>query len=58
GYEFPHGLALEVGLENLTDEYNTDHLGGINSVVGSDVPVGSRIPGAGRFVYVAGRVKF
>lgn len=58
GYEFPRGLSVELGLENITDQFYTDHLGGINAVGGSDVPVGNRIPGAGRFVYVAGRVKF
>ncbi|MCU0771848.1 MAG: TonB-dependent receptor [Verrucomicrobia bacterium] len=58
GYTFWNRLSLEVGLENLTDEYYADHLGGINRVGGSDVAVGQRIPGAGRFVYVVAGVKF
>jgi iron complex outermembrane receptor protein len=43
-------LTLELALDNLFDERYADHLGGINRVSGSDVPVGSRIPGAGRAV--------
>jgi iron complex outermembrane receptor protein len=45
-------------LENLTDEYDADHLGGINRVAGSDVAVNQRIPGAGRFVYVQASYRF
>lgn len=58
GYRFNrHFLAL-VGVENIFDEHYADHLGGINRVTGSDVAVGERIPGAGRFVYVSANVSF
>jgi iron complex outermembrane receptor protein len=58
GYTFWDRLSVEVGLENVTDEYYADHLGGINRVTGSDVAVGQRIPGAGRFLYVVAGVTF
>jgi iron complex outermembrane recepter protein len=47
-------VKLSAGVENLLDKYYADHLGGVNRVSGSEVPLGSHIPGAGRFVYVAG----
>lgn len=50
-FEFIEGLRLGVGVENLLDESYEDHLTGVNRVGGSDVPVGDRIPGAGRFLY-------
>jgi iron complex outermembrane receptor protein len=51
-------LTLEVAVENLTNELYQDHLGGVNRVLDSDVPVGERIPGAGRFAYVGASVSF
>lgn len=56
GYRFTRWLSLDAGVENLLDSYYADHLGGINRVAGSDVPVGTRLPGAGRFVYGALRL--
>jgi iron complex outermembrane receptor protein len=58
GYTFREHLSVDVALENVFDEKYEDHLGGINRVLGSDVPVGSHIPGAGRFVSVAVNYKF
>jgi len=52
GYTLNNRLTLGVGIENLFDKQYADHLSGINRVPGSDVPVGARIPGAGRFVSV------
>ena len=52
GYTFRGHLNLYAGLENVFDERYSDHLGGINRVLDSDVAVGERLPGAGRFVYV------
>jgi len=49
--ELPAGVRVEVGVENVFDKRYTDHLGGVNRVAGSDVPVDGRIPGAGRFFY-------
>jgi iron complex outermembrane receptor protein len=58
GYDFGDWCSLDLGLENVTDEYYTDHLAGINRVLGSDVAVGDRIPGAGRFVYASVSFRF
>ncbi len=52
-YQMQKSLKVSAGIENLFDKYYADHLGGINRVAGSDVPVGQHIPGAGRFAYVA-----
>jgi iron complex outermembrane receptor protein len=52
GYTFRGHLSLFTGIENVFDEKYSDHLGGINRVLDSDVAVGERLPGAGRFVYV------
>ena len=49
--ELPHGVRIEAGVENVFDKRYADHLGGVNRVAGGDVPVGGRIPGAGRFFY-------
>jgi iron complex outermembrane receptor protein len=51
-HEFKNGPRVEVGIENLLDEKYSDHLGGVNRVGGSDVGIGQRIPGAGRFAYL------
>jgi iron complex outermembrane recepter protein len=53
GYTFREHLNVEVALENLFDERYEDHLAGVNRVLNSDVPVGARIPGAGRSVSVS-----
>ena len=58
GYRFNRHLMALVGMENVLDEHYADHLGGINRVTGSDVAVGERIPGAGRFVYVSANIAF
>jgi len=50
-YRFGNGLRVELGIENLLDEHYAPHLGGINRVAASDLAVGQRIPGAGRFGY-------
>ncbi|MEO8045089.1 MAG: hypothetical protein ABI674_09300 [Spartobacteria bacterium] len=50
--------SIDVSLENVFDERYEDHLTGINRVLGSDVPVGARIPGPGRFVAVSIGYKF
>lgn len=46
------GLTLNAGVENIFDKYYTEHLSGYNRIMGSDVPVMSRLPGAGRSVWV------
>ncbi len=56
GYRFSRHLMALVGVQNVFDAHYADHLGGINRVTGSDVAVGQRIPGAGRFVYVSASI--
>jgi len=58
GYTFRERLSVDLALENVFDERYANHLGGINRVLGSDVPVGSHIPGAGRFASVSVSCKF
>ncbi len=48
---FAKSLRVEVGVENLLDKRYTEHLGGINRVLGGDLAFGERIPSAGRFGY-------
>lgn len=43
---------VDFGIDNLLDKLYYDHLGGINRVAASDVAVGARLPGAGRFAFV------
>ena len=45
-------LQLTAGLNNLFDKNYADALSGVNRVSGGDLPVGARIPGAGRSVFV------
>lgn len=49
--DLPHGVRVEIGVENVFDKSYADHLGGVNRVAISDVPVGGRIPGTGRLIY-------
>ncbi len=58
GYTFPSRIGVQVGIENMLDKRYADHLGGINRVLSSDVEVGERIPGAGRFVYAQASYRF
>ncbi len=44
-------LSLSFGINNLLDKTYTDHLSGFNRNTNSDVPVGVRLPGAGRNVF-------
>ncbi len=45
-------VKLNIGIDNVFDKLYYDHLGGINQVAGSDIPVNARLPGAGRFAFV------
>jgi iron complex outermembrane receptor protein len=58
GYTFREHLHVDLALENLFDQRYEDHLTGINRVFGSDVPVGARIPGPGRFVALSAGYEF
>lgn len=46
------GVRLSFGVENLLDHKYEGHLSGYNRIEGSDVPLGSRLPGAGRGAFV------
>ncbi|ADM08760.1 TonB-dependent receptor [Parvularcula bermudensis HTCC2503] len=46
------GVTLSAGVENLLDEVYQDHLAGYNRNGFGDVPVGDRLPGAGRGMFV------
>lgn len=46
------GLRLDFGVENLFDRYYLEHLAGYNRISGSDVPLGTRLPGSGRSAFV------
>lgn len=50
-YAFTEGLAIEAGVENLTDEGYAPHLAGRSRVGASDVPLFERLPGPGRGVW-------
>lgn len=53
-YNVPnHGLTFAAGIDNLLDKDYAPHLGGVNRVRDVDVPVGERVPGAGRNVYAS-----
>ncbi|MFN4113331.1 MAG: TonB-dependent receptor [Sphingomonadaceae bacterium] len=45
-------LTLSAGVENLFDTLYRPHLSGLSRVGASDVPVGTKLPGAGRGVWV------
>lgn len=53
GYTFVERLRVSFSLENVLDNNYSDHLGGFNRVFESDVAVGQRLPGAGRFVFLS-----
>lgn len=57
-YAFNEGLAIEAGAENLLDERYAPHLAGRSRVGASDVPVGERLPGAGRGVWARVTAQF
>lgn len=46
------GVRLDLGIENLFDTYYLEHLAGYNRISNSDVPLGARLPGAGRSAFV------
>ena len=46
------GVHVHLGVENLFDHTYRDHLSGYNRNSGSDVAVGTRVPGAGRSAFI------
>ncbi len=51
-WEIREGIQLAAGVENLLDHVYEDHLSGYNRNGFGDVPLGQRLPGAGRGVFV------
>ena len=51
-WQVKDGVKLSAGVENLFDQVYRDHLAGINRNGFGDVAIGSRLPGAGRGVFV------
>jgi iron complex outermembrane receptor protein len=51
-------VTLDAGVENLFDGFYQPHLAGVNRVGASDVPVGEKMPGAGRGVWVRAHIAF
>ena len=50
GWTPTESIRLEARVDNLFDTLYRDHLTGINRAAGSDIPVGTRLPGAERSV--------
>ncbi|MEQ9435293.1 TonB-dependent receptor [Hyphomonas sp.] len=51
-WEMGEGVRVAAGVENLLDQVYRDHLSGYNRNADSDVALGTRVPGAGRGVFV------
>lgn len=51
-WDIKTGVRLSFGVENLFDELYEDHLSGYNRNGFGDVPLGTRVPGAGRGGFV------
>lgn len=48
-------LLMTVGVRNMLDKRYQAHVGGVNRVAGVDIPLGERLYGAGRSVYLGAR---
>ena len=57
-YAAARNADFTLGVDNVFDNYYQDHLAGYNRVVDSDVPVGERLPGAGRNIYAGVTMSF
>jgi len=47
-----HNATIVAGIDNLLDNRYTDHMTGVNRAMGSDTPVGFKLPGAGMNAFV------
>jgi iron complex outermembrane receptor protein len=52
GLRLGQRFNLDLGIENVADTVYQDHLGGYNRVRESDIPVGERLYGTGRNLYL------
>ena len=57
-YTAARNADLTLGVDNVFDNGYQDHLAGYNRVADSDVPVGERLPGAGRNFYAGLTMSF
>lgn len=57
-YRATQYLWVEVGVENLFDRGYRDYMGGFNRAGNSAIPVGSRLPGAGRNAHATLHMSF
>jgi len=51
-WQVKDGVRLSAGVENLLNQVTRDHLSGYNQNGYGDVALGTRVPGAGRGVFV------
>ncbi len=57
-YQVSSDLRINAGIENLLDKDYVDHLTGYNRNDDSDIPVGDRLPGRGRNLFVGATLSF
>ncbi|MES1924780.1 TonB-dependent receptor [Salinisphaera sp. T31B1] len=57
-YRLSQALTLTFGIDNLFDKGYRDFLAGYNRAGGGDIPVGARLPGAGRNAYASLAARF
>ena len=57
-YQLSSDLRINAGIENLLDKDYVDHLTGYNRNADSDIPVGDRLPGRGRNLFVSAALSF
>lgn len=57
-YRLSDTLTIEAGVENVFDTFYQPHLAGRNRVGASDVPLGERLPGYGRGVWLRASANF
>lgn len=57
-YRLNDGLTIAAGVENIFDTFYQPNLAGRNRVGASDVPLGERLPGYGRGVWVRASANF
>ncbi len=57
-YQVSSDLRINAGIENLLDKDYVDHLTGYNRNADSDIPVGDRLPGRGRNLFVSAAISF
>jgi len=57
-FDLSDEVKIEAGVENVFDTFYQPHLAGRNRVGASDVPLGERLPGYGRGVWIRASANF